>query len=160
MVGKIHVAGYRCEVVDPAEFVARLMAESARAGSHVEAYDAAIVLGREHVTVAWERAKRSVDGGSAACDSVSMEARLFVSCERQIKAAIIKSGVKPGKGGIVLASESEAAMGAVAEALCLRRDDAILEPDGAKLSLWGITSSLESAADVIFERMSLLEVER
>ena len=165
MAREIHVALYAVSIEDPDSFVGRLKSESTRLGVSVEAYDAGAVLGVEHLAVAWERAVRAFADNRAASDSVAMEARLFASCERQIKTAIAKTGVKRGKAGVALVSEDVKALEKVAKALGLKRDDYVLAPTSEKLLLWGIKSDKKAhngqkAADQIFERMSLLEVER
>ncbi|MFH0816149.1 MAG: KEOPS complex subunit Cgi121 [Methanobacteriota archaeon] len=165
MARKIHVAGYAASIADPESFVGLLKTESSRVGAVVEAYDAGAILGTEHLVVAWERARRAFEDNRAASDSEAMEARVYASCERQIKTAIAKTGVKPGKGGVALVSEDASAMEKVANALGLKRDDSVLAPTREKLALWGMAESgnaisPEALSDLIFERMSLLEVER
>ena len=164
MERKIHVAGYRASIEEPESFVGRLRSEAAKLGATVEAYDAGAILGSEHLIVAWERAQRAFSNGSAASDSVAMEARVYASCERQINVAISKTGVKPGNAGVALVSEDAKAMETVAKALGLARDDSVLAPTREKLALWGIAGPKDApagkTADLIFERMCLLEVER
>jgi tRNA threonylcarbamoyladenosine modification (KEOPS) complex Cgi121 subunit len=164
MERKIHVAGYSASIDDPESFVEHLKMEKSKLGAVVEAYDAGAILGAEHLVVAWERARRAFSNGLAASDSEAMEARVYASCERQIKAAIAKTGVKRGRAGVALVSEDIEALENVARALGLSRDDSVLAPTGEKLALWGM-DGFECAlagrpADLIFERMSLLEVER
>jgi tRNA threonylcarbamoyladenosine modification (KEOPS) complex Cgi121 subunit len=157
MAAKVHVAGYRAKIDDPEVFVGKLRSVSETVGEAVEAYDAGIVLGAEHVAVAWERAERAHATGRAVAGSVAMEARLFISCEGQIKSAMASTGVERGSGGVVLASVSERALDEAAKALGLRRDDSVLDPTTEKLVAWGIDAK---RPELIFERMSLLEVER
>ena len=91
MAKEMHVAGYSANIDDPDAFVARLRAVSEKLGSVVEVYDASIVLGAEHVISAWGRAERAHASGRAVAGSVAMEARLYISCEGQIKAALAKT---------------------------------------------------------------------
>ena len=157
MAAKVRVAGYAGKIDDPEVFVEKLRAVSNSVGEAVEAYDAGIVLGAEHVAVAWERAERAHASGRAVAGSVAMEARLFISCEGQIKSAMARTGVRRGGGGVALASVSARALDEAAKALGLRRDDSVLDPTAEKLAAWGIDPK---APDLILERMSLLEVER
>ena len=160
MAKEMHVAGYSANIDDPDAFVARLRAVSEKLGSVVEVYDASIVLGAEHVISAWGRAERAHACGRAVAGSVAMEARLYISCEGQIKAALAKTGVKRGDGGVVLAATSAGALDEAAKELNLVRDDALLEPTKEKLISWGLDPEAGNAPDLIFEKMSLLEVER
>ena len=164
MERKIHVAGYATGIDDPESFVGRLKSECSKLGAIVEAYDAGAILGAEHLVVAWERARRAFSNGAAVSDSEAMESRVYASCEKQIKAAISKTGVKPGNAGVALVSEDAVALEKVARALGLNRDDSVLAPTSEKLALWGMAGMegalARNAADLIFERMSILEVER
>jgi tRNA threonylcarbamoyladenosine modification (KEOPS) complex Cgi121 subunit len=159
MTVDVHVAGFKGVADDPKALVRRIRAESEKLGVSVEAYDASVVLGVEHLAEAWMRARRALSNGSAAADSLEMEARLFVTCERQIKGALEKSGVKSGRP-LALASERAGAVEAVAKTLGLVPDGAVLEVCPEKLAYWGFPATARGAADQIFERMSLMEAER
>ncbi len=61
---------------------------------------------------------------------------------------------------MVLAATSAGALDEAAKELNLVRDDALLEPTKEKLISWGLDPEAGNAPDLIFEKMSLLEVER
>jgi KEOPS complex subunit Cgi121 len=160
MDSRLHVVGCRARVEDPEAFVSRV-----RGLGRVEAYDAKALLGREHLEEAWARAQRAFADGRNRCGTVEMEARLYASCERQIKGALERTGVKAGDAALALASEEPVAIDAVVKAMGLVVDASVIEPTREKLLAFGVCAAEIEALganlyDIIFERMALTEVDR
>lgn len=120
--------------------------------------DARQVLGKNHVISAYERAKRAFDNGKNISDDILIETMLYVAGERQISKALKKVSIKDNIDKIaVLILDGNP------ENLPFKRDDSILEPSDEKLlSIFGKKYEMleEKSYDIIFERMSLLEIKK
>jgi KEOPS complex subunit Cgi121 len=137
----------------------------------IQAFDANVIFGKNHILSAVEHAKRAIDRKTNTTNSIEMEILLYSSGERQLKLAIPKMGVKQGKSNIAFVFLSdikgEISTKKIDEFLKiqdLKRDDKVLEGDENTLRLFGInenelhTVSKEKYGNIILERVALVDI--
>jgi len=82
-------------------FVQQLLAFSKEEDLVIQAFDARVIFGKDHLFSATTHAKRAFQQGTNATNSLALEILLYAAGERQIQKAIKKIGVKKGKQQIV-----------------------------------------------------------
>jgi KEOPS complex subunit Cgi121 len=82
-------------------FVQKLLAFSKEEDLVIQACDARVIYGKDHLISAATHAKRAFQQGTNATNSLALEILLYAAGERQIQKAIQKIGVKKGKQQIV-----------------------------------------------------------
>jgi len=78
-------------------FVQQLLAFSKEEDLVIQACDARVIYGKDHLFSATTHAKRAFQQGTNATNSLALEILLYAAGERQIQKAIKKIGVKKGK---------------------------------------------------------------
>lgn len=137
----------------------------------IQAFDANVIFGKNHILSAVEHAKRAIDRKTNTTNSLEMEILLYSSGERQLKLAIPKMGVKKGKTNIAFVFlkdiGEEISTKKIDEFLKiqgLKRDDKVLEGDENTLRLFGIkdkelqTVSKEKYGNIILERVAMVDI--
>ena len=113
----------------------------------IQAFDADMIYGKNHLISAFEHAKRAMDRKTNTTNSLEMETMLYASGERQLKLAIPKMGIKKGKTKIafVLINQKAKNLGNLAgemlKFLNLTRDDQVLDGDENTLKKFGISEN-------------------
>ena len=82
-------------------FVQQLLAFSKKEHLVIQAFDATVIYGKDHLISATTHAKRAFQQGTNATNSPALEILLYAAGERQIQKAIKKIGVKKGEQQIV-----------------------------------------------------------
>ena len=155
----MQVAGARGSAADPAERLAVL----ARFGGEVQLLDARLVVGRDHLTSAFEHAERAMREGTNVARTLAVEFVLYASGERQINDALAKMGIRADTTEfalVVFGGDPEQAL----TAFRLTRDDAVLGATPAKLRSFGFSPAEllsvppDRQADLVLERVALVDL--
>ena len=134
----------------------------------IQAFDADVIYGKNHLISAVEHAIRAMDRKTNTTNSLEMEVLLYASGERQLKIAIPKMGVRKGKVNvaIVFAEEkiSDESIDELLERLSLIRDDKVIEGDIDTLKKFGIseneikTVTKAKYGDLILEKVAMVDI--
>jgi KEOPS complex subunit Cgi121 len=129
------------------------------------ALDADLVCGRDHLESAVEHARRAFERHTNVSSTLTMEAMLYASGERQIARATEKMGLKQGTERVALilfgADEDEALA-----TLRLRRDDRVLGASREKALRFGVgevemaAASDATGADTVLERVAFADIQK
>jgi len=153
-------------VGDVDAFVAELGAVGDEHGTAVQAFDADYVADREHLASAVAHANRAFERGANVASERAVEILLYAAGRRQIRRALAM-GVDEGDSEVVVVidgGDEAAAADAVRDLLAEERST--LGGDEATLREFFDVSEVESAAavgslaDVVWERVALLDVEK
>lgn len=171
----ILVFGARGTISDIDDFLSRLLIFSKNKELVVQAFDAEVVFGSDHLISATKHAQRAFRQGMNATNSLPLEILLYAAGERQIHKAIKKIGIKLGKQKIafVLIDEKKRTVNktkcdAVIDSLLgsfhLIRDDKVLEGDIDTLRRFGIkdleirTIPENKFGELILEKVAMVDV--
>ncbi len=171
----IAVFGAHGTISDVDDFLADLSVFSKKENQIIQAFDAEVVFGSDHLISATKHAQRAFKQGTNATNSLPLEILLYAAGERQIQKAIKKIGVKRGKQKIafVLIDSKKNAGGkqrynAIITDLLrlfhLVRDDDVLDGSIDTLHRFGIkdleihTIPERKYGDLILEKIALVDV--
>ena len=171
----IKVIGARGSIADVDLFLQKLIEFATKEQLVVQALNADMVYGKEHLLSAAEHALRSWAQGTNATNSLTLEILLYAAGERQIQKAIRKMGVRTGKQSIALLlvdmkkqkRNRKAYDRVIDKLLCtfhLTSDDKVLEGNNDTLKHFGITAEeLRTVpktmyGDLILERVAMVDV--
>ena len=134
----------------------------------VQAFDADVIYGKNHLVSAVEHAVRAMDRKTNTTNSLEMEILLYASGERQLKIAIPKMGVRKGKVTVafVFTEEkiSDQTINELLEQLSLVRDDEVIEGNIDTLKKFGIsdneikTVTKAKYGDLILEKVAMVDI--
>ncbi|MBC7128635.1 MAG: hypothetical protein H5T45_02760 [Thermoplasmatales archaeon] len=130
-----------------------------------QVFDADLVLGEEHLIVAYEHAKRAFEKGKNICKKIEMEMLLYAAGKRQINEAISLIGAKKeGRYAFFFYGEIEREkLTDFISSFGLKIDQKVIEFRKEKLKKIGISEKELSAIDekfhkdLIFEKIALLD---
>ncbi|HYM40298.1 MAG TPA: KEOPS complex subunit Cgi121 [Thermoplasmata archaeon] len=134
--------------------------------SEVLLADASVVFGREHLESAASHAERARASETMATRSLSMEALLYLSGERQVTDAVRLAGIKDGTRVIAVLVFGNAPVEDLLSRLGWARDDAVLDARDKDLGVLGITAAErdtvpeERVVDLALERTALVDLEK
>jgi len=171
----IKILGARGSIPDVDLFLQKLIEFATKEQLVVQALNADMVYGKEHLLSAAEHALRSWAQGTNATNSLTLEILLYAAGERQIQKAIRKMGVRTGKQSIALLlvdmkkqkRNRKAYDRVIDKLLCtfhLTSDDKVLEGNNDTLKHFGITAEeLRTVpktmyGDLILERVAMVDV--
>lgn len=171
----IKVVGAKGSIQDIDLFFKQILNLSKEYKVVIQAVDADIVYGKNHLISASEHAVRAFKQKKNSTNSPAMEILLYASGERQIQRAILKIGIKKGKINIALVfvdgvqkeekgKVSDTVVGEILEALNLIRDDKVLEGDIDTLRKFGITQQelmtvpKNKHGNIILEKVAMVDV--
>ncbi len=160
------VIGARGVVGDVEEFIRLLRAEAEKVGLQVQAFDADMVFGEDHILSALEHAERAFHRGSNVASDLMVEVLVYAAGERQISRAMEKMGLKEGAERLVLLAVDEGDVDALLAEVSLVRDDSLVEGNPDHLHAYGITETElktvppEKAMDLVLERVALVDILR
>jgi len=126
----------------------------------VQIFDPEMVVGKDHLLWAIEKAKSRFEDDENRADSLEMEILLCSSGERQIKNAIKKMGLKDmsDKAAVVTNCDTDGLL----DHIGWERDDDILVPSIDKLKNYGVSEieigSTDKPFDLVFEIMATSEI--
>ena len=167
----IKIIGAIGEIKDVDSFLKIISNFSKEENILVQAFDANVIFGKNHILSAVDHAKRAVNQNTNTTNSLEMEILLYTSGERQLKLAIPKMGVKKGKSNIAFvflkettAKISDKKINEFLNKLLLKRDDIVLEGDKNTLRLFGInereiqTVTEEKFGNLILEKVAMVDI--
>ncbi len=124
-------------------------------GDFVQLFNHEVVVGREHLLWAHEKARYSMENGNNRGDTLEMETLLWAAGERQIKNAIGKMGLQDNAVNVVVMVDDPVSF---LRFMGWERDDTILEPSVDKLLALGVTmeeiETTHRPYDLVFEYMA------
>ncbi len=158
------VAGARGETPSVDAFVEALRAQAEQVGLEVQAFDADMVFGENHILSALQHAERAFRRGTNLAADRMMEVLVYAAGERQISNALEKMGVKEGKDRIVILAVGEGDVNRLLEGLGLERDDSLVEGRRDMLQAFGITDKEAETVppdrlfELVLERVALVDL--
>ena len=171
----MNVVEGRVDVDDVDAFLDDLAAIGEEYDSAVQAFDADLVAGRDHLAAAVERADRSFDRGENVARDRAVEILLYAAGRRQINRAL-RMGVSPGENDVAVvvhpenetdaAGRAAAAASAVgelltpAETLGADRIDREAVREFFDVGDAELAATDATLADLVCERVALLDVEK
>jgi KEOPS complex subunit Cgi121 len=162
-------------IKDVDSFVQQLLLFSKEENLVIQAFDARIIYGKDHLISATAHAKRAFLQGTNATNSLALEILLYAAGERQIQKAIKKMGVKKGEQQIAfLLTDStnqvknrnidKAVIQRLLKTFQLTIDENVIKGDRSTLKRFGITDEElstireEKYGDLILEKIALVDV--
>lgn len=165
----VEIIGAEGEIKNTEVFLEKIKIFSEENNVEIAVLDAEKVFGKEHLISAVEHTLRAFERKRNISNSLTTEILVYASCERQIKSAIEKMGIKDGcrRVAIVVIDKGEGGMRKSEKLLSflhLRRNNSVLENDVNALKDFGITeneiNSAHNPKDLILERIALLDVRK
>ena len=167
----IKVIGAKGKIKDVDDFLEKISIFAKKNNIIIQAFDADLIFGKNHIFSAVEHAVRAVSRKTNTTNSLEKEILLYASGERQLKLAIPKIGVKKGnsKIAIVLLKNTKKIISSqiiddLLKLLCLTRDDKVLEGYENTLKRFGLkekefkTVNKEKYSDLILEKVALVDI--
>ena len=159
----MNIFGAVGEIPDVEAMVRHISTLEKEHDSTIQVFRADRIFGREHLERAVELAQRNWQRGNASAHTLGMEIMLFAAAERQIGLALEKLGIDDDSRefGIVVIGDIDSDL--ILSELNLKRDDAVLEPQGKDYSIFSFTPEELAMADVnelVLERMALSQLTR
>ena len=156
-------------------FLQQLLTFSKKENLVIQALDAAVVYGKNHLISATRHAQRAFEQRTNATNNLALEILLYAAGERQIQKAITKMGVKKGKQTIAFvlvdplkrkpdAKRYAAGVDQLLRMFHLTSDDKVLEGDKDTLKRFGITDQElhtlpeSKYSSLILEKVALVDV--
>jgi KEOPS complex subunit Cgi121 len=160
---QIQFIGCKSKIEDANEFIDRIKAFESKHDIKMQAMNAELIFGKDHLSSAKEHAIRAFERNENACDTLPMEVMLYASGEVQIKTVLKKMGLKTGTKGIVIIFDGDADKNRMLEALNLKEDEKVIEPDLSKISDFGIKGRISKmdtteAVNLVLEKVALVDL--
>jgi tRNA threonylcarbamoyladenosine modification (KEOPS) complex Cgi121 subunit len=131
-------------IEDVNEFLKSIELLESGEGMSVLALDEDAVFGEDQIRAAVMHAERNFSKGKNVARDLKTEIMRYIACERQIKSALEKAGIKKGTRGFVLVLLNSADEERVLKALGLKKS--------------GFISQKRDKVDEALESMALLEL--
>ena len=170
----IRVIGAQGNIKDVDSFLEIVFGFAKKHNFIVQAFDADMIYGKNHILSSIEHARRAIERNTNATNSLVMETMLYASGERQLKLAIPKMGIKNGGRNIafVFLIDTERIKDEIIdhlidemfELLSLCRNDDVLEGDIEVLRRFGIneneikTVMNAKYGDLILEKIAMVDI--
>jgi len=171
----ITVFGAQGTITDVDMFLSKLLGISKDKDVVVQAFDAQVIYGSDHLLSATQHAQRAFYQKTNATNSLLLEIILYAAGERQIHKALKKVGVKKGKQHLafVLIIERkknqkekpyETIIDSILRSFHFTRNDKVLEGDKDTLKRFGITDQEictipeSKYGDLILEKIAMVDV--
>ncbi len=161
---KYTIVGARGTVGSVDAFMVRLREEASGLNLEVQAFDARMIFGEDHLRTAVEHAERAFARGTNVAKDRMMEILLYASGERQISTALEKVGLKEDGEGVALVIAGEGDVNALLRSLGLDRDDRLLNGKEELLPAFGISEAeigtvpRDRVFDLVLERVALVDL--
>ena len=164
----IKIIGVKGNIYDIDSFLEKIQAISSKHKIIIQAFNADVIYGKNHLISATQHAIRAMDRKTNTTNSLNMEILLYASGERQLKLAIPKMGVKKGKGDVAFVFISDNISSKLIkdfiEDLDLKQDDKVLQGDINTLKKFGInkdeikTVTKDKYEDLILEKVAMVDI--
>ena len=168
----IKIIGAKGKIKDIDDFLEKISSFSKKNSLIIQAFDADLVFGKNHILSAVEHAERAISRKTNTTNSLEKEILLYAAGERQLKIAIPKIGIKKKDNAniaIVLIEKTKKTISNniindLLKSLCLTRNDKVLEGDKNTLKRFGIkenelrTVMKTKYADLILEKVAMVDI--
>ena len=167
----IKIIGAKGNINDIDVFLKKLEDFAAENNLTLQAFNADLIFGKDHIISAVEHAKRSIERKTNTTNSLEKEILLYASGNRQLKLAIPKMGVKKGSGNIaiVLINNEEIDISNqitndLLTVLKLNSDEKVLDGNKKTLIKFGIkeneieTVTKENYGFIILEKVAMVDI--
>jgi KEOPS complex subunit Cgi121 len=165
------IIGAKGKIKNVEDFLEKIIIFAKKNGLIIQAFDADFVFGKKHIISVVEHAKRAFSRKTNTTNSLEKEILLYASCERQLKLAIPKIGVKKGITKIAFVfienkkkKISNKIVDELLKFLSLSKDDKVLEGDENTLKRFGIkedeikTVNRKKYCDLILEKVAMVDI--
>jgi len=156
-------------------FLQQLLTFSKKENLVIQALDAAVVYGKDHLISATKHAQRAFEQRTNATNSLALEILLYAAGERQIQKAIKKMGVKTGRQSIAFIlvdtkkqrgnrKAYQSIIDRLLSTFHMTSDDTLLEGNRNTLKHFGIrnqeirTLPAHKYGDLILEKVAMVDV--
>jgi KEOPS complex subunit Cgi121 len=169
----IEVFGAEGGIESVESFIKKLSNLSTKHRVVIQALDAEMIYGRNHLLSAAEHAIRSFREGRNVTKSLALEILLYAGGVRQIEEAVSKMGVKRGSRGVSivvvhslpdLGIDGNISIDKLLEELGLRLNNELLKGNERKIRNFGIseeelsTVGKDKYEDLILEKVAMVDV--
>jgi KEOPS complex subunit Cgi121 len=163
----VKIVGAKGNIQNIDRFVQNILKLAEKYNITIQALDADVVYGNDHLVSALQHAKRAFEQGRNATNSLAMEILLYASGERQIQKSIQKVGIKTGQRNIAFVFDgniSNDLVEKILKTLNISRDDTVLEGSTDTLRRFGITQlEIKTVPEsnyghLILERIAMVDV--
>lgn len=168
------IIGTQGNVQDVDSFLETVLSFSRRYDVTIQAFDADMIYGINHLISSVEHAARAMKRKANTTNSLGMEILLYASGERQLKLAIPKMGIKKGSRDVAFVfvkniEETKSKMidhliDEMLGSLSLRRNDDVLEGNKDVLRRFGIdeneikTVTKAKYGNLILEKVAMVDI--
>jgi KEOPS complex subunit Cgi121 len=167
----IKIIGAKGNIKNIDEFLNKVEDFSNKNNLTIQAFNADLIFGKDHIISAVEHAKRSIERRSNTTNSFEKEILLYASGDRQLKLAIPKMGVKKGDGNIAFVFVNNEKIeipnkitNDFLKSLNLTKDEKVLEGNKETLRKFGIndneieTVTKEKYGFIILEKVAMVDI--
>jgi KEOPS complex subunit Cgi121 len=167
----IKIIGARGNIKDIDVFLRKVENFSNKNNFTIQAFNAEMIFGKDHIISAVEHAKRSIERKTNTTNSLEKEILLYASGDRQLKLAIPKMGVTKGNGKIAFVfvnNEKSEIPNQITNdflsSLNLEVDDKVLDGNIETLRKFGIkdneidTITEEKYGFIILEKVAMVDI--
>lgn len=156
-----NVVGVKVSKKEPTDAVFKKITDYSKDNScSIQIFDPDVVVGKDHLLWAVEKAQKRFEDGENQADSLEIEILLCSSGERQIKKAIEKMGLKDMSEEVAVVTHCY--VDDLLDHMDWERDDNILEPSKEKIKNFGVSDieidSTDKHLDLVFEIMATSEI--
>ncbi|UCF49499.1 MAG: hypothetical protein JSU91_07055 [Thermoplasmatales archaeon] len=167
----IKIIGAKGNIQDVDDFLKKVESFASKNSLRIQALNADLIYGKDHIISAVEHANRSIDRKTNTTNSLEKEILLYASGERQLKLAIPKMGVRKGTANIAFVILNEAKRkipeniaNDLLKYLDLEKDDIVLEGNIDTLNKFGInenetkTVTKSKYGYLILEKVAMVDI--
>jgi KEOPS complex subunit Cgi121 len=164
----LKIIGARGNIQNVDKFLKKIESFSQNNNLIVQAFDADLIYGKNHLISAVGHAKRAMERKTNLTNTLGMEILLYASGERQLKIGIPKMGVKKGYVNIAFVFTegkiSEQEIKKILDQLSLVREDHVIEGDVSTLKKFGITENeintvtKNKYGNLILEKVAMVDI--
>ena len=166
----IKIFGAKGNIQNVDSFLGKIIKYRKEKGLIIQAFNADVIYGKEHLVSAFKHAKRAFKNKTNSTNSLEMEILLYSSGERQLKLAIPKMGVVSGNSNVGFIFVKDKAMisdriiNEFLDYVSLKRDDKVLLGNADTLKKFGIkkseiqTVTEDKYGHLILEKVALVDI--
>jgi len=166
----IKIFGAKGNIKNVDNFLDKITSFGKEKGLIIQAFNADLIYGKEHLVSAVEHAKRAFENKTSTTNSLEMEILLYSSGERQLKLAIPKMGVDSDNSNVAFVFiknrevPSDRIIDEFLDYVSLKRDDKVLVGNTDTLKKFGIkkdeiqTVTEDKYGHLILEKVALVDI--
>ncbi|MFO8077689.1 MAG: KEOPS complex subunit Cgi121 [Thermoplasmatota archaeon] len=164
----IHIIAGSVFIVDVDRFMQKIQEISKRNQIIIQAFNADMICGKNHIYSAATHAIRAEKQNSKATHSLAMELLLYAAGERQVKHALQKMGITQGKSNIALVIINlqrktknliDQCIESLIDQFNIQLDDSVITCSTKKIKNFGITDQqLKTLSEEKYEYLVLEQI--